>query len=216
MSTWILIQGIPPELFGINLKRWEKEKETIVWSERSLPKSRLKEAEKYGAILVKEEGENVIIRDPSHKEDTAIQIFENTPSRIKVKEELLKSFLDAFPFTMNDIGSYRTYYSKRYIEKFSGVAVRKKKGKRILKKITKIETIGNQKIIFLVSLRNPLEGILNIAYDRTGKGIYKFKKAIFSYKYEDLALTTDVPTKFGLPEIFKIDEEKINKKLYEE
>lgn len=214
--TWILIKGLPPELFGIDLEKWEKEKTTKIWSRKRIPKNALEEFLKYGARIIEEQEKFVLLEEPSIKEDTAHKLFRLIEIRNTVDELILETFMKNSPITRGHISNYRSYYSRKRKEKYSGYKIFYEEGKKTFKPVEEIKEFGSQSIIFLIQLYTPLEGILTISYEREkNSNNYVLKESVVARKYKGILDTKKIIKEFKLPSSFRIDEKRIIEELYE-
>lgn len=183
--TWIFFKGIPPEWYGINKARWEKEQQQVLWIQRELRKEYLEEAIKHGAKVIKEKKDTVIIEEPSVKADTAGKLFEEIPSRDKIDSLLLLEFLTALNLTEKDIKAPTTsFYSPLQENRITSHFIVKKDGKKEIKTETRIIKSGSGQLIFVTGLARQIDGILCISYQRTDDGNFQFEKMILTYRAE--------------------------------
>lgn len=210
--TVILIKGIPPEMYGINLEKWKQEQKTIVWRERNIPNHKLEKAKKRGAIVLKKEEDYSVIREPSRKEDTAGNIFKNIRIKFEVDREILKAFLKSTQIPEKEIGRFHAYYSKRRTGNISGTFIQKKK----IVCLNEKKEIGSQEIILRILLKKEFEGILIVSYIRKEENNYELEGSVLARQYEKTLDKTMISKRIGLPSTFEIPEKQIMYKIFEE
>lgn len=214
--TWIYIKNIPPELYGINLEKWKKEQQRIIWTRREVPNDQLEDYKKRGSIILEQKSSTTIIDEPSTKSDTANKIFEDIVIRGKVDDEIYAELLKIFNLTNQDIGNPTlSYYSTFGEQKVNSHFIATENGKKVIKTETRILQAGSQQIIFLLVKRESLNGIVSLSYLRGGDGIYRFDNVILNRKHESLDKNT-IPEVYNLPREFTINEARIKKIIFED
>lgn len=200
--TWILFKNIPPEWYGIDKGKWEKEQERILWSRRILGKEQLEDALKHGAKIIEENKDGtILVEEPSIKQDTAGKLFKNI-NKEKVDNLLLKEFLKALNLERKDIQTpIISYYSTFEEGKITANFVVLENGEKKIKTETRTVKIGSGEIIFLIGLVQPIKGLLSISYRRKDDGFFKLENIVLTYKAEREKESIDL--KF--PKEFKIE-----------
>jgi len=214
MTTWILLKNIPPELYGINLEKWEKAKTTIIWKKRQVKTELLNIAEKRGAVLLKQGKEYSLIREPSRKEDTAGDIFREISVRPKIDEQLTNAFKEVTKCSI-PIEKHQSYYSSKFNVSYSANLIKKGTEGEIDREPKK-DTIGTQSIILRFVLNDLYNGILTISYNREADGTYKYEGSVLARQNEGKMDLTQIPHLLGLPSTFKLPEAEIKRRVFEE
>jgi len=214
MKTWILIKGIPPELYGINLEKWKKEQTTEIRSKRRIKRNQLKKAKGRGAKIILDEGDFLLIEEPSKKEDTAGKIFKDIRIKFRVNQEIFKDLQKPLNLPKSDFIQYMSYYSAKKRGKVIGFFLTKDKSD--FKKKTKEKVAGSQEIIFKLNFPRELRGILIVSYKRKRKNFYQYEGSVLARRYEKSLDIEKIPETFGLPSTLEINEDRITYKIFEE
>lgn len=210
MKTWILLRNLPPELYGINLEKWEKEKSTVLWKRKKIPQESLKEYSKSNIKILGAEGDFLIIEEASYKSDSAHKIFYDILIRDRVDNLLVHSFLKIFPLTTKDIENFRSYYSRKKFLRTSGFRIKDNK----IEQFSKMVEIGTQEIILLIELNKDL-GMHTLSYKRKTEGVFKLENITVPRNKKKMKMERLLKS-LGFPREFRLSEREIIKEIFED
>lgn len=217
MGTWILLKGIPAEVYGINLEKWKKAQKTIVWREKQIKNEFLDKSIKRGAKVLQKGEKFSLIKEPSIKDDNAGNIFKNIRVRDKIDYSLLESFLEVSKISRGKIQKAISYYSERTTCNLNGFFVKKnKEGERKIIKKNQTKKVGSQLIVLRICLNESPYGLMTISYKREDDGTYKYEGSVVARQNEGKLDLKEIPQLLGLPSTFKLSESKIIHKIFEE
>ena len=224
--TWICIRNIPPELYGINLEKWKKEQTRTLWVTRDVPNDQLEDYLKRGARVLETKELSTVLEEPSTKADTAGKIFKDILIRDRVDAEIFTDLLKNFGWTYQQIGRPNlSYYSSLEEQKVQGHFIVIENGLKVIKTETRIIRSGSQEIVYILTKKEPINGLISISYLRGADGIYRYNSETLNHREEirkdfngnPIFLDrTKIPETYSLPRILTIDEARIKKKIFED
>lgn len=202
--TWILFKNIPPEFYGIDRKKWEQEQQRRTFVRRTIPIESLEESLKRGGKLIEKQGEIAIVEEPSIKMDTAGKLFEAIPDKEKKDALFLEEILKVFKFEKKELSTpCFSFYSPEEEKKLTGYFVQIENGQKKIVEKNEVIHVGSKQIIFLLSLRDKLNGIITLSYSFDGKR-FVFENIVLDRKTE-FSNPEELLKKYNLPKDFEVN-----------